>query len=117
MKELICITCPRGCHLQVDEANDYAVTGNRCPRGAVYGRKECTHPTRVITSTVRIMQGRQGRVSCKTSRDVPKELMFKIMAALDEVEVQAPCHRGDLVLSNVCDSGADIILTKDVTQI
>ena len=22
MKELICITCPRGCHLKVDEEND-----------------------------------------------------------------------------------------------
>ena len=28
MKELICIVCPKGCHLQVDEANDYKVTGN-----------------------------------------------------------------------------------------
>ena len=25
MKELICITCPRGCHLKVDEENDYKV--------------------------------------------------------------------------------------------
>ncbi|MDO4206372.1 MAG: molybdopterin oxidoreductase, partial [Lachnospiraceae bacterium] len=28
MKELICICCPQGCHLMVDEENDYAVTGN-----------------------------------------------------------------------------------------
>ena len=54
MKELICIVCPRGCHLKVDEANDYAVTGNSCPRGAEYGRNECTHPTRVLTTTVKI---------------------------------------------------------------
>ena len=40
MTELICIVCPRGCHLQVDEANGYAVTGNSCPRGAEYGRQE-----------------------------------------------------------------------------
>ena len=33
MKELICITCPKGCHLKVDEENGYAVTGNSCPRG------------------------------------------------------------------------------------
>lgn len=25
MKELICIVCPKGCHLQVDEQNDYQV--------------------------------------------------------------------------------------------
>ena len=28
MKELICIVCPKGCHLRVDEDNGYAVTGN-----------------------------------------------------------------------------------------
>ena len=51
MTDLICIVCPKGCHLKVDEENGYKVTGNGCPRGAVYGEKELVNPTRVITST------------------------------------------------------------------
>ena len=54
MTELICIGCPRGCHLKVDEQNGYAVSGNSCPVGAEYGKNELTNPTRVLTSTVRI---------------------------------------------------------------
>ena len=50
MKELICIVCPKGCHLKVDEENGCAVTGNGCPRGAEYGKNELLHPTRVLTS-------------------------------------------------------------------
>ena len=38
MTNIICITCPKGCHLSVDEENGYAVTGNSCPRGAEYGK-------------------------------------------------------------------------------
>ena len=53
MKELICIVCPKGCHLKVDEENGCAVTGNGCPRGAEYGKSELLHPTRVLTSTVK----------------------------------------------------------------
>ena len=53
MKEVICTCCPQGCHLQVDEANDYKVTGNGCPNGIAYGKEELTHPTRIITSTKR----------------------------------------------------------------
>ena len=53
IKEVICICCPCGCHLQVDPENDYNVTGNACPNGAAYGREELTHPTRILTSTVR----------------------------------------------------------------
>ena len=51
MKEIICITCPKGCHLKVDEES-FAVTGNSCPRGAVYGANELRNPVRVVTSTV-----------------------------------------------------------------
>lgn len=54
MRELVCIVCPKGCRLRVDEENDFAVTGNSCPRGAQYGREECTNPTRVVTSTVAV---------------------------------------------------------------
>ena len=34
MRELICIVCPQGCRLRVEEKQDYRVTGNRCARGA-----------------------------------------------------------------------------------
>ena len=67
MKELICIVCPKGCHLKVDEENGYAVTGNSCPRGAEYGKKELVNPTRVITSTVKVEGGALRRVSVKTT--------------------------------------------------
>ena len=43
MKELICIVCPNGCHLKVDEENGYNVTGNKCERGAEYGKAELLH--------------------------------------------------------------------------
>ena len=45
MTDLICIVCPKGCHLKVDEENGYKVTGNGCPRGAAYGEKELVNPT------------------------------------------------------------------------
>lgn len=117
MKELICIVCPKGCHLKIDVENDYKVTGNGCPRGAEYGKKELTHPTRTITSTVKVSHAQQPRVSVKTSKDVAKELVWDIMKCLDHVDVEAPVHRGDVVIHNVCDSGADIVITKDLDKI
>ena len=52
MKQLVCIGCPKGCNLTVDEENDYAVSGNGCEVGARYGKEELTNPTRVITTTI-----------------------------------------------------------------
>ena len=96
MKEVICTCCPQGCHLQVDEANGYKVTGNGCPNGIAYGKEELTHPTRIITSTV------------------PKGQMAEVVAALDSVVLHAPIHVGDVVLHNVCDTGADIVTCRDM---
>ena len=56
--ELTCIRCPIGCQLTVDvNGDEVTVTGNSCPRGAEYGKKEVTAPTRIVTSSVRVSGG------------------------------------------------------------
>ena len=46
-KNLTCIGCPLGCALKVTiDGENVTVTGNTCKRGADYGAKEVTHPTR-----------------------------------------------------------------------
>ena len=75
MKDLICIMCPKGCHLKVDEEHGYTVTGNRCPRGAEYGHNELKNPTRVITSTVRLRSKSACRLPVKTDGQIPKYMM------------------------------------------
>jgi CxxC motif-containing protein len=74
-RELICINCPLGCALTVTLENGEVtrVTGNTCPRGEAYARKECTNPTRIVTTTVRVEGGRLPVVSVKTASDIPKE--------------------------------------------
>ena len=114
MKELICIVCPKGCHLKVDEENGYAVTGNNCPRGAEYGKVELTNPTRVVTSTVRCAGGAHPRCPVKTDRAIPKGMMFEVMSALDGVELTAPVRVGQIVVENVCGTGANIVAARNM---
>lgn len=114
MKELICIVCPRGCHLRVDEENGYAVTGNSCARGAEYGRTELTNPTRVLTSTVAVEGGAHPRCPVKTNAPIPKGKLFEAMAALDGIVLQAPVALGQVVVENVCGTGADFIATRSL---
>lgn len=112
MTEIICITCPKGCHLHVDEANDYAVTGNGCPRGAVYGRNELLHPVRVVTSTVRVTGAAIPRLPVKTDRPLPKEKMAACMALLDTITAQAPIQVGTVLAANILDTDVNIVATK-----
>ncbi|MFR1519427.1 MAG: DUF1667 domain-containing protein [Clostridia bacterium] len=114
MKELICIVCPKGCHLHVDEQNNFAVTGNGCPRGAVYGKTEISDPQRVLTTTVKIRGAACRRCPVKTNRSIPKKAVFSVMESLNSIELTAPVHIGEIVIENVCGSGADIVVTRNL---
>ena len=114
MKEFICIECPKGCRLKVDD--DMNVTGNTCIRGKTYAINELTCPKRVITSTVVIESKLVARMPVMTEQEVPKEKMFDIVRALDEVRLVAPVKCRDVVIENVCDTGVNIIATRTIEK-
>lgn len=113
MKELICITCPRGCHLKVDEKT-LTVTGNSCPRGASYGIAEVTNPVRTITSTVKIEGAALKRLPVRTDKPISKKLMFEVMKELDKVCLKSPVRRGDAVIKNILGTDVNIIACRDL---
>lgn len=118
IKKLTCINCPVGCSLKVemDGENVICVSGNTCRRGEIYARKEVTNPARIVTSTVKVVNGTSGTVSVKTKEDIPKEKIFACVQALRGIEVQAPVHIGDVILENVAGTGVDIVATRNVEK-
>ena len=117
-RQLTCIGCPMGCPLIVtmEDGAVVSVTGNTCPRGDAYARKEVTAPTRIVTSTVRVTGGTLAMVSCKTRSDIPKGKIFDVVRALKDVEVPAPITIGQVLAENVAGTGVDIIATKNIAH-
>lgn len=117
MKErnLTCIVCPRGCALTVrfDEAGKItSVEGNACKRGAVYAEKECTHPERTVTSTVRTESG--AVIAVKTATTVPKETVFKVMDEINAVRAKDSVRIGDVIIENVAGTGVAVVATSEL---
>ena len=116
---LTCICCPLGCLVTVELENREicSVIGNTCKRGEDYVRKEVISPTRIVTSSVKVIKGNAPTVSVKTKSSIPKEKIFDIINALKKVEVTAPIAIGDVILENVADTGVDIVATKAVKEV
>lgn len=116
-KELICINCPMGCMLSVDiDSNgEMKVTGNNCPRGEIYAKKELTNPTRIVTSIVKVSGGELPVASVKTENDIPKEKISDVIKALENINIEAPVKIGDIVLENVAGTGVNVISTRNVS--
>lgn len=115
-RELICIGCPLGCPLTVEMKGTevVSVTGNTCPNGDRYARKEVTDPKRTVTSTVRVLGGSLPVVSVKTAQDIPKNKIFDCMQELATIRVKAPVREGDVIVSNIVDTGVSVIATKEI---
>ncbi|WP_372713605.1 DUF1667 domain-containing protein [Ilyobacter sp.] len=113
-KEMVCIVCPIGCHMEIDDSDGFKVTGNKCPRGEIYAKEEMTAPKRIITSTIKIKGGIHKVVPVKTDGGIPKELNFECMKIISELEVEAPVKMGEVVVKNILGSGVNLVITRDM---
>jgi len=121
MASLICIVCPRGCHIEANklENGTFDVTGNTCKRGYEYAVSELTHPTRMITSTVTVKYEDQEdheimRCPVVTQNPIPKERIFDVMNEINHANVIAPVKMHQVIIHDVLGLGVDIIATREI---
>lgn len=109
--KLTCIMCPMGCELDVKKGRDgnITVTGNNCVRGERYGKEEVTAPKRMLTALVKTDKG---VLPVKTTNTIPKEMVFKVNEEIGKLHVKS-AKSGDILIKNVLNTGADIIVTGD----
>jgi len=112
--QVICIGCPLGCLVTVKRKDDGTldITGNTCPKGEAYARNEFTAPVRTLTSLIRVEGRRNQVVSVKTNGEIPKGKIGECMGILRKAVASAPVRVGDILISNIADTGIDIVATS-----
>ena len=117
-KEIICIRCPKGCHITVQSKNGDGITviGNDCPRGIEYAKEEYSDPKRILPTTIRVTGGEMPLASVKTEKAIPKPLLLKAMAEIAEIEVAAPVRIGQVIRNDVMGTGVKLVATCHVAK-
>jgi len=118
--EMICIQCPLGCKIKVILDDDNRVTdisGFTCKSGKEYAIQEITDPHRVITTSIKVINGKSELVSVKTNKPVPKKLIQIIMDIMKNSSIHAPIELNQVIISKVANTDADIVATKKVDKI
>ena len=117
-KELICIVCPKGCHLEVTQENEkFQVTGNQCKRGPVYAQKELTEPTRVLTTTVKIKNGILNRIPVVTEGEILKDSLEDAMQILNKIELEAPVKNNQVIIKDLLGSGVNVVVSRSMDAV
>lgn len=116
--DIVCIVCPVGCRLEVTEPDtkdgEYTVTGNKCPRGEKYGKKELINPTRVLPTTVKINNGFLNRLPVRTNGEIPKGKIFEAMEVINNTVVEAPIKMGDVIIPDILGTGVDVVASRSM---
>ena len=154
MRELTCIICPMGCSLSVEVASEegsvpnsspgsgLTITGNRCPRGAVYAQEEIRAPKRMVTATCRIdlpacevadkAAGGAANEVCpsrsltsltaprrlpvKTNVPCPKEKINELLEDIYRLKVNLPVKAGQKLIADWKNSGIDVVVVRSLTK-
>ncbi|MHC1771860.1 MAG: DUF1667 domain-containing protein [Flexilinea sp.] len=118
IKNLICVTCPRGCPLfiEYDKQDHIQVIGNNCKRGAAYAVAEITDPRRMIASTIRIHGGIHPLIPVSTSAPFPKGKIQALAAFLRTIETEAPVRMGDVLAENVLGTQISIVASRNMDK-
>lgn len=119
-KEMVCITCPMGCHLEIEQTSGggISVTGNRCARGEQYAREEILSPRRVVTATCRVRGSGSGslyaprRVPLRTRSAFPRERIAELLSLVYAMDLGLPVERGQVAIADVLGTGIDLIVER-----
>lgn len=115
---LICIGCPKGCNLMVQQQDSQlTISGQCCLKGEEYARQEILYPLRIVTSTVKITHAIHSQLPVVTSQPVLKNEIKTVMAALRGIEVKAPVVVGQVIVSQGDKLPCDFIATRSMEKI
>ncbi|MFO8148690.1 MAG: DUF1667 domain-containing protein [Trueperaceae bacterium] len=114
----LCIGCPLGCRLEVEEEDGeiVEVRGQSCKKGEAFARQEHTDPRRVVTTTVAIEGSLWPRLPVKTEGDVPKDSVIDVCNLLHELRLEAPVTMGQVIAADVLGTGVDVVASRDLPR-
>jgi CxxC motif-containing protein len=113
--ELICIACPKGCHLIVEgDHPNWHVTGNACIKGEAYGVKEVVDPRRILTTTIRIRHDIHRRLPVVTSAALPKDMLIAALAVINPSVVTPPIYVNQVIFENILGTDINLLSSKTI---
>lgn len=116
-KDIVCILCPKGCNLVVTgvpKEDGTNIEGTTCRDGRRHAVQESTDPRRLVCTSVEVSGGTMPLASVRTAQAIPKDKVLNCLDALRGITLEAPVAIGTVVVSDILQTGIDVITTREV---
>jgi len=112
---ITCVICPEGCRISVKKSGlEYSITGNKCPRGKEYALNELVMPRRILTTSVKVLNGKLPLASVKTTGPIDRAVILEKMNMISRIAVEAPVEIGDVLIDDIDGEGTSLVATRPV---
>ena len=114
---LLCIVCPEGCEMDIDEKDGNLVFPKGiCRRGQEYARQELYNPCRVLTTTVPVRGGEIAMLPVRTSQPIPKAKLIEAMQQIANIEGKVPVKTGEVICRDIASTGVSLIACRTILR-
>ena len=114
-EKMTCIMCPVGCELTVEQTPDgVCVSGNRCVKGIEFATEELLDPKRNLATSLPINGTVFKTVSVRLNQRVSRKMLDAILAEIRHLHLSPPVKCGDVLITDILGTGADVIATRTV---
>jgi len=118
-QKITCIVCPIGCKIIIitDGKEIKKLDGSKCKRGVEYAKNEALDPRRMLTTSIRVIDGDWPLICVKSDKPIPKNKLFKVLDEIKRKSITAPVENGEIIINNIANTGINICATKTVKKI
>ncbi len=111
--KITCSICEMACEITIEQYEKATIiSGNRCGRGYQLAEKYLTHDQKIVTGRCLLSGGQLSRLPVSTTKEIPPELIDKVLKMIKKTTVDAPVVRGQIIIENILDTGADVIAQR-----
>ena len=96
------------------EGDIWKFEGASCQKGIDYALNEISGPKRMVTSTIKAIDGDLLRLPVRTTSPVPLESIIEVMRVIKGAQIAAPVRMGTIIVARIAGTDADLIATRDI---
>ncbi len=114
MKEIICIECPIGCRININENGD--ISNYKCKKGINYVLNEIKNPLRSLTTTVKTVGFKKRRVAVRVDKEIPKDMIFPVLKEIKKLRISKKIKINEILIENILNLGVNVISTESLDE-
>lgn len=110
-KEFTCSLCPEHCLVTLKERNFQPLSfeGNRCSLGEEFAKNLILPKNWIFSGIAKVEKGDRSTLALRTTAPLPLDLFPTLQKELNRLQLEAPLHRGEVVVENILNTGVDLI--------